>query len=140
MTCNGFDLNNLDNEMLDAPIYQHLPDPLTMSDVSDSQDFVSLPCDTFLVACRTESDLKRLDQGQSHFQHGAPMYQSVQMVPGGGGAARHSVGGGEGPAIDSSIALNVNASINADGSARKEGEDGSGTVATGCVCRGGVNK
>lgn len=127
MACNGYDLNNLDNEMLDAPIYKHLPgspstvDPLTMSDMSDCQDFVSLPCDTFLVACKTESDLKRMTQ-PNHFHHSNPVYQSVQMAGAGGASAGCSTSSKDG-APSSSIMMNASISGGGgDGSAQKEGE------------------
>lgn len=99
--CNGFELNNLDNDLLDAPMYKHLPGSpggvgmggaggVPTEVMSDSQDFVSLPCDTFIVA---ESDLKRRHAGHggnataTHFQHKNPVYQSVQMVSNSGSGA-----------------------------------------------------
>lgn len=119
VACNGYDLNNLNNEILDAPIYTHLPgspstvDPLTISDMSDCQDFVSLPCDTFLVACKTESDLKRMMQ-PNNFHHSNPVYQSVQMA---GGLSTKDAA--------PSTSIMMNASISGgggEGSAQKEGE------------------
>lgn len=42
---------------------------------SSDQDFASLPCETILVACKNENDLRRA----KHFQHKNPMYQSAHV-------------------------------------------------------------
>ncbi|XP_059612237.1 uncharacterized protein LOC132258781 isoform X2 [Phlebotomus argentipes] len=70
---NAYELNNLDNELLDAPIYQSGGHPAGDA----SQDFTSLPCETFLVACKTESDLR--DIVEANFNHRNPIYQSAQV-------------------------------------------------------------
>lgn len=110
-----FELNNLDNDLLDAPMYKHLPGSpsaaaavMEHNSMSDSQDFVSLPCDTFIVA---ENELKRRGVEKSPFQHKNPVYQSVQMnnVGGAGGGAKEAstISGGDNEGA---------------GSAQKEGE------------------
>lgn len=124
--CNGFDLNNLDSELLDAPMYKQLPGCSgaagtgtdTDYSISDCQDFVSLPCDTFIVPA--ESDLKRRvgGGGSRQFQHGNPVYQSVQV---------NSSGGGSGSGCGAASATERNAGSSggggvADGSAQKDGE------------------
>lgn len=134
-TCNGgFELNNLDNDLLDAPMYKHLPGSPSAGQasgevMSDGQDFVSLPCDTFIVA---ESDLKRRNGGGggmhpgNHFQHKNPVYQSVQMVPSngtGGGCGGGAVGGSS--ALKDSASSSSVATISGGGdggSAQKEGK------------------
>uniref|UniRef100_A0A182MW12 PDZ domain-containing protein n=1 Tax=Anopheles culicifacies TaxID=139723 RepID=A0A182MW12_9DIPT len=86
-------LNNLDRDTLNAPLQYGLagagtpglagPDP-------DGPNFVSLPCETFLVACKTEQDLQAGDQTEAiyvqHFAHKSPLYSSVN-VPARVGAA-----------------------------------------------------
>ncbi|XP_049286012.1 uncharacterized protein LOC125765140 isoform X2 [Anopheles funestus] len=88
-------LNNLDRDTLNAPLRYGLgggagtpglagPDP-------DGANFVSLPCETFLVACKTEQDLQQAgDQTEAiyvqHFAHKSPLYSSVN-VPARVGAA-----------------------------------------------------
>ena len=63
--------------MLDAQNYQHLAGT---SGVPGIDHFVSLPCETFIVACKTESDLKRLvEQNECHFHHKNPAYQSAHI-------------------------------------------------------------
>lgn len=118
MACNGYELNNLDAELLDAPIYKHLPGVVGSSAEStdESQDFVSLPCETFLVACKTESDLKRMDSDPNHFHHLNPVYQSVQI--GAGSSSKESTSSG----ASSTTAANVIATISSDGGAKKEGK------------------
>lgn len=77
---NAYELNNLDNEALDAPMYSgtmatdEIAQNLNMS--ASSQDFTSLPCETFLVACRTEKDINtEIDS----FNYKNPMYQSAHV-------------------------------------------------------------
>uniref|UniRef100_A0A1L8DKL8 Putative glutamate receptor-interacting protein 1 n=1 Tax=Nyssomyia neivai TaxID=330878 RepID=A0A1L8DKL8_9DIPT len=75
---NAYELNNLDNEVLDAPIYHQSRSSSRDNQQGDaSQDFTSLPCETFLVACKTESDLR--DMLQTNFNHRNPIYQSAQL-------------------------------------------------------------
>lgn len=83
-TTNAYELNNLDNEMLDAPTSYKLNPGL-----DDSQDsltnFTSLPCETLLLACKTENDLKNsVDDSETclyvrSFHKQNPMYQSAQV-------------------------------------------------------------
>lgn len=79
MAANSYELNNLDNEALDAPVYNAIPGVVSNQHQyqdDSTQDFTSLPCETFLVACRTESDLR--SDGNS-FRHKNPMYQSAHV-------------------------------------------------------------
>lgn len=84
-TANAYELNNLDNEVLDAPTSYKLNPGL-----DDSQDslrnFTSLPCETtLLLACKTENDLKNsVDDSETclyvrSFHKQNPMYQSAQV-------------------------------------------------------------
>lgn len=117
-----FELNNLDNDLLDAPMYKQLPGSPGEGGVgadhsmSDSQDFVSLPCDTFIVA---ESDLKRREREGNHFQHKNPVYQSVQISGGGGagGSGRCAAAGLK----DSPSVAAISGGGCLDGSAQKDG-------------------
>lgn len=73
---NSYELNNLNNDALDAPIYNN---PILSSqqiEGDNNQNFNSLPCETFLVACKTESDLS---SGNKNFNHNNPLYQSAQV-------------------------------------------------------------
>lgn len=75
---NAYELNNLDNEVLDAPIYHQSGTSSRGNPQADaSQDFMSLPCETFLVACKTESDLREIVE--TNFNHRNPIYQSAQV-------------------------------------------------------------
>lgn len=109
---NAYELNNLDNETLDAPTMYALScsggnpgqgtggccanDPYTINgscchnkentiNNNNSQDFNSLPCETFLVACKTESDLDDSSNYNNRslyvksFNHKNPIYQSVNV-------------------------------------------------------------
>lgn len=78
VAAHSYELNNLDNEALDAPVYNAIPGTIINHQYGDdsNQDFASLPCETFLVACRTENDL--LPGGDS-FRHKNPMYQSAHV-------------------------------------------------------------
>lgn len=81
IAANAYELNNLDNEALDAPIYTgKIINPNENSSTSQdiNQDFTSLPCETFLVACMTESDLNN-SIAEQNFIHRNPMYQSVHV-------------------------------------------------------------
>lgn len=67
----------MDNEALDAPVFNAIPGSLAHQySEGNNQDFTSLPCETFLVACRTENDF--LPGGDS-FRHKNPMYQSAHV-------------------------------------------------------------
>lgn len=71
IAANAYELNNLDNEALDAPIYGG---PI-LNNTYCVDNYASLPCDTFLVACKTESDLN-----SKNFSHRSPLYQSA-IIP-----------------------------------------------------------
>lgn len=76
---NGYELNNLDNEALDAPVYTAMSSNANNEqypDLESGQDFTSLPCDAFLVARRTENGIE--STGDS-FRHKNPMYQSAHV-------------------------------------------------------------
>lgn len=113
-----FELNNLDSDLLDAPMYKQLTGD-TVVDVGDHsmsdsrEDFVSLPCDTFIVA---ESDLKRRALEGNHFQHRNPVYQSVQLGGGGGG------GGSLKESLPNGGKCGGGAVVASDGSAQKDGK------------------
>ncbi|XP_035894438.1 uncharacterized protein LOC118504268 isoform X3 [Anopheles stephensi] len=87
-------LNNLDRNALNAPLRYGLTGPGTPGPAGpdpDGPNFVSLPCETFLVACKTEQDLQTSgDQTEAiyvqHFAHKSPLYSSVN-VPSRVGAA-----------------------------------------------------
>ncbi|XP_038104235.1 uncharacterized protein LOC6049292 isoform X2 [Culex quinquefasciatus] len=85
---NAYELNNLDNEALDAPTMYALKgstDPTVAASGSGSSDrdqFMSLPCETFLVACKTEQDLNADSTDAiyvKHFAHKSPLYSSVNV-------------------------------------------------------------
>lgn len=81
VAAHSYELNNLDNDALDAPVYNSMAPShgklIGQQHGDDSmQDFTSLPCETFLVACRTENDL-RSDGGSFH--HKNPLYQSAHV-------------------------------------------------------------
>lgn len=71
VAANAYELNNLDNEALDAPIYGNTKLNATYC----VDNYASLPCDTFLVACKTESDL---NNSKSFCR--SPLYQSA-IIP-----------------------------------------------------------
>lgn len=73
---NSYELNNLNNDALDAPIYNNPVSNSQQIDGDNNQNFNSLPCETFLVACKTESDLS---SGNRNFNHNNPLYQSAQV-------------------------------------------------------------
>lgn len=72
VAANAYELNNLDNEALDAPIYGNT----MLNNTYCVDNYASLPCDTFLVACKTESDLNN----SKKFCHRSPLYQSA-IIP-----------------------------------------------------------
>lgn len=77
MAANSLELNNLDKEALDAPVYNKISGQLREQyNHENNQDFTSLPCETFLVACRTENDLL---PSNNTFGHKNPLYQSVHV-------------------------------------------------------------
>lgn len=73
---NSYELNNLNNDTLDAPIYNNPIASSQQMEGDNNQNFNSLPCETFLVACKTESDLS---SGNRNFNHNNPLYQSAQV-------------------------------------------------------------
>lgn len=85
---NAYELNNLDNEALDAPTMYALKGSTDAtvaasgSGSSDRDQFMSLPCETFLVACKTEQDLNADSTDAiyvKHFAHKSPLYSSVNV-------------------------------------------------------------
>lgn len=79
---NGYELNNLNNETLDAPVYNTM---LANTNLNDQQpfgqeaingDYTSLPCEAFSMASRTNSNsITNVDE----FSHKNPMYQSAHV-------------------------------------------------------------
>ncbi|XP_055587666.1 uncharacterized protein LOC129740087 [Uranotaenia lowii] len=87
-TTNAYELNNLDNAALDAPTLYGLPHSTGSSGAgppgssSSNDQFISLPCETFLVACKTEQDLHDDSTDAiyvKHFAHKSPLYSSVHV-------------------------------------------------------------
>lgn len=85
---NAYELNNLDNEALDAPTVYALKGSTDIAAASsggsssDRDQFMSLPCETFLVACKTENDLNADSTDAiyvKHFAHKSPLYSSVNV-------------------------------------------------------------
>lgn len=76
---NAYELNNLDNEVLDAPTIYTLSSNNGNggSNCGAADEFTSLPCETLLVACKSGSDL---EQYVSKFRHTNPAYQSAQYA------------------------------------------------------------
>lgn len=70
---NAYELNNLDNEVLDAPTIYTLSSAGS-TDLND--EFTSLPCETFLVECKDKNDLEKCGKYVSKFTRGHPLYQS----------------------------------------------------------------
>lgn len=66
---NAYELNNLDNDVLDAPTIYTLSSAGS-TDLID--EFTSLPCETLLVECKNKKDLEYV----SKFTRGHPLYQS----------------------------------------------------------------
>ncbi|EAT39828.1 AAEL008400-PA [Aedes aegypti] len=79
---NAYELNNLDNEALDAPTMYALNGDPVNGQPPGSDQFISLPCETFLVACKTENDLNADSTDAiyvKHFAHKSPLYSSVNV-------------------------------------------------------------
>lgn len=77
-------MNNLDNEALDAPVYNSMLTNTNLNDHHHQQpyqeaingDFTSLPCEAFSMASRTNSNsITHIDE----FAHKNPMYQSAHV-------------------------------------------------------------
>lgn len=80
VAANAYELNNLDNAALDAPMYGGVGTGVNGNGATSNQDgidFQSLPCETFLVACRTEKDL--INGVGDSFKHKNPIYQSAHV-------------------------------------------------------------
>lgn len=76
---NGYELNNLDNEALDAPVYNSMcnnPNVDNQQYQDGNNDFTSLPCETFLSS-RVNSNCATNDGDQ--FSYKNPMYQSAHV-------------------------------------------------------------
>lgn len=88
-TTNAYELNNLNNDILDAPTSYKMGMSLNQQsdDDNDGNNFTSLPCETLLLACKTEDDLKNLTPDNDMntclyvkaFNKQNPMYQSAQV-------------------------------------------------------------
>lgn len=77
---NGYELNNLDNDALDAPVYNSMLNNPTMNNqpYQDEMngDFTSLPCEAFSMPSRLNSNsINTTDE----FSHKNPMYQSAHV-------------------------------------------------------------
>jgi hypothetical protein len=88
-TANAYELNNLDNAVLDAPTSYKMGFG-TNNDGDQGCDsdntFMSLPCETLLLACKTENDLKNSPTDDddtclyvTKFNRNQPLYQSAQL-------------------------------------------------------------
>lgn len=90
-TANAYELNNLDNVDLDAPTSYRLNTSNGEEDIDEidgEHTFTSLPCETLLLACKTEHDLKKSDVNGTteeclyvtkKFGKNQPLYQSAQV-------------------------------------------------------------
>ncbi|XP_055524144.1 uncharacterized protein LOC129717900 isoform X2 [Wyeomyia smithii] len=81
---NAYELNNLDNEALDAPAVYALNGTEQGAPPAggNGDQFMSLPCETFLVACKTENDLNADSTDAiyvKHFAHKSPLYSSFNV-------------------------------------------------------------
>lgn len=78
---NGYELNNLDNEVLDAPVYNTMCNNPNLSNHpyqnEINNDFTSLPCDTFLISTRVNDNCTTDEDDQ--FSYKNPMYQSAHV-------------------------------------------------------------
>lgn len=74
-------MNNLDNEALDAPVYNTMCNNPNLNSQQYqngiNNDFTSLPCDTFLMASRINNDNPTNDPDE--FSYKNPMYQSAHV-------------------------------------------------------------
>lgn len=107
-TANAYELNNLDNAVLDAPTSYKMGNgggggcPDEGDQMCDQENtFISLPCETLLLACRTEDDLRKSEEDTclyvTKFNRNQPMYQSaqVQLTHKTGQCTSDTVDGGE---------------------------------------------
>lgn len=88
-TTNAYELNNLNNDILDAPTSYKMGMCLNQpaDDDDGANNFTSLPCETLLLACKTEDDLKNSTPDNDMdtclyvkaFNKQNPMYQSAQV-------------------------------------------------------------
>lgn len=94
-TANAYELNNLDNAVLDAPTSFKMGfggggggmnEFNNEGDDDGANNFTSLPCETLLLACRTENDLKKSPSDDTEtclyvtkFNKNQPLYQSAQV-------------------------------------------------------------
>lgn len=84
-TANAYELNNLDNVDLDAPTSYRLNNSEAMDEIDGEHTFASLPCETLLLACKTENDLKKDGTTEEclyvtkKFGKNQPLYQSAQV-------------------------------------------------------------
>lgn len=86
-TANAYELNNLDNVDLDAPTSYRLNSSDDIDEADGEHVFTSLPCETLLLACKTENDLKKSDENGTEeclyvtkkFGKNQPLYQSAQV-------------------------------------------------------------
>jgi len=88
-TTNAYELNNLDS-VLDAPTTTYRMDNIEYNDVDaidgHGMSFTSLPCETLLLACKTENDLRKSPLNDTDtclyvtkFNKNQPLYQSAQV-------------------------------------------------------------
>lgn len=75
-------MNNLNNEALDAPVYNTMSANTNLNDQQPfgqgaiNGDYTSLPCEAFSMASRTNSNsITNVDE----FSHKNPMYQSAHV-------------------------------------------------------------
>lgn len=77
---NGYELNNLDNEALDAPVYNTMCNNPTLNNQpyqdGINNDFTSLPCETFLMSSHINSNQTNVED---EFSYKNPMYQSAHV-------------------------------------------------------------
>ena len=88
-TANAYELNNLDNAVLDAPTSYKMGfgmKEINNEDEDGANNFTSLPCETLLMACKTEKDLKNSPTDDNDtclyvtkFNKNQPLYQSAQV-------------------------------------------------------------
>jgi hypothetical protein len=89
-TANAYELNNLD-AVLDAPTSYRMSsddfDAATNDEIdAHEHSFTSLPCETLLLACKTENDLRNSPSNDidtclyvTKFNKNQPLYQSAQV-------------------------------------------------------------